>query len=113
MMLIESKLSMVDEIKEQRDYAVGQLDKERLRREALTQQIQDNEKEASELRKKDEQCFESIQIEMQKLVNEKDEALEQSSQKDIKIKSLMKTNLELQSQLASLNQLVSIKDDLS
>jgi len=65
------------------------------------------------LRKKDEQCFESIQIEMQKLVNEKDEALEQSSQKDIKIKSLMKTNLELQSQLASLNQLVSIKDDLS
>jgi len=39
MMLIESKLSMVDEIKEQRDYAVGQLDKERLRREALTQQI--------------------------------------------------------------------------
>ena len=50
---------------------------------------------------------------MQKLVNEKDEALEQSSQKDIKIKSLMKTNLELQSQLASLNQLVSIKDDLS
>jgi len=50
---------------------------------------------------------------MQKLANEKDEALEQSSQKDIKIKSLMKTNLELQSQLASLNQLVSIKDDLS
>jgi len=28
-MLIESKLSMVDEIKEQRDYAVEQLDKER------------------------------------------------------------------------------------
>ena len=113
MMLIESKLGMVDEIKGQRDYAVEQLDKERQRRDALNQQIADTENEAVQLRRKDEQCFESIQIEMQKIVQEKDEALEQSSQKDIKIKSLMKTNLELQSQLASLNQLVSIKDDLS
>ena len=46
MMLIESKLGMVDEIKGQRDYAVEQLDKERQRRDALNQQIADTENEA-------------------------------------------------------------------
>ena len=46
-------------------------------------------------------------------MEEKDDAVKQSANKDIKIKSLMKTNLELQSQLASLNQLVAVKDDLA
>lgn len=50
---------------------------------------------------------------MQKIMEEKDDAVKQSANKDIKIKSLMKTNLELQSQLASLNQLVAVKDDLA
>ena len=50
---------------------------------------------------------------MQKIVEERDEVTQQSAAKDNKIKNLMLTNLELQGQLTSLNQLVSIKDDLS
>jgi hypothetical protein len=46
-------------------------------------------------------------------VSEKSEISKQSYEKDIKIKNLMKTNLDLQSQLTQLNQLVSVKDDLT
>lgn len=39
--------------------------------------------------------------------------MQQSADKDIKIKNLMQTNLELQAKLHQLNQLVAIKDDLT
>ena len=102
-MLWEQKISMLDEIKLQRDDALDQLESERDKRFELSEQIKKFEKDAITLRKKDEKCFESIQLEMQKIVDEKDDLNSTGMQKDIKIKSLMQTNLDLQSQLGSLN----------
>ena len=50
---------------------------------------------------------------MNRINEEKEEAVQQSSDKDIKIKNLMQTNLDLQSKLNSLNQLIAVKDDMS
>ena len=50
---------------------------------------------------------------MARVNQEKDEAVQQSADKDIKIKNLMQTNLELQAKLHQLNQLVAVKDDLT
>ena len=50
---------------------------------------------------------------MSRINQDKEEAVQQSADKDIKIKNLMQTNLDLQAKLNSLNQMVAIKDDLS
>lgn len=65
------------------------------------------------MRNDDHQNFQAIQAEMARINQEKEEAVQQSADKDIKIKNLMQTNLDLQAKLNSLNQLVAIKDDLS
>ena len=71
------------------------------------------ETEASDLRLRDESDYKKREEEIQRLLEEKNETQQSSSDKDIKIKNLMKTNLDLQSQLSQLNELITIKDDLS
>jgi len=47
------------------------------------------------MRNNDHQNFKAIQVEMDRINQEKEEAVQQSSDKDIKIKNLMQTNLDL------------------
>lgn len=87
--------------------------KERIKRQELSEQIKMIETEASDLRLRDESDYKKREEEIQRLLEEKNETQQSSSDKDIKIKNLMKTNLDLQSQLSQLNELITIKDDLS
>ena len=61
----------------------------------MSQEIEQIRDEAAKLRAKDDKHFEQMQIEMQKIQDEKEEISLMSQDKDVKIKNLMKTNLEL------------------
>lgn len=69
--------------------------------------------DADKLREIDQQHFGELMDESQQLFDEKEEIAIQSADKDIKIKNLMKTNLEIQTKMESLTQLVDLKDDLA
>ena len=53
------------------------------------------QRESEDLRNDDHQNFQAIQAEMARITQEKEEAIQQSADKDIKIKNLMQTNLDL------------------
>lgn len=89
------------------------VNEEKEQREELMEKMKRVQRESEDLRNDDHQNFQAIQAEMARINQEKDEAIQQSADKDIKIKNLMQTNLDLQAKLNSLNQLVAIKDDLS
>lgn len=89
------------------------LQKQQTLRDDLQNKINKISQKCEDLRNDDHQNFQAIQVEISRINQEKDEAVQQSADKDIKIKNLMQTNLELQAKLHQLNQLVAIKDDLT
>lgn len=109
----EDQLKVLDEIQKQRDDLQQMVQKERIKRQELSEQIKMIETEAAELRIRDESDYKKREEEIRRLLEDKNETQQASSDKDIKIKNLMKTNLDLQSQLSQLNELITIKDDLS
>ena len=75
----------------------------------MIQKIQD---EAAVLRGEDEQYAGSLREELVHIKQEREEFQKNCIDKDVKIKSLMQTNLDLQSQIGELNSVVASKENL-
>ena len=78
----------------------------------LSESIQNIKQQTEEYRKSDEEYNAKLQKELEQTQFEKIEAEGQAADKDVKIKTLMKTNLDLQSDIEQLNEALATKEDL-
>jgi len=81
-------------------------------RKELEEKITQHKLEAEEQRQKDEDNYVNLQSDMQNLQQAHSQIAQESQDKDIKIKNLMKSNIGQQSELTQLNLLQANKQDL-
>lgn len=65
------------------------------------------------MKEEDQERFNALDTDMERIKQERDDLNEELNESKMKIKQLMETNIEMQAQINSLSQLVSVKDDLS
>lgn len=85
---------------------------EQNQRSLLSDTIDALKRELTNLREKDQLFTESLRNELQQNQEERNSLHNSCVEKDVKIKQLMKTNLEMQAQVSKLNQLVDAKQNL-
>ena len=65
------------------------------------------------MKEEDQERFSAIETDIERIKTERDDLYEELNESKMKIKQLMETNIDMQAQINSLSQLVSVKDDLS
>lgn len=100
------------EITKQRDQFEEMYYEEQNQRSYLSEKIDDLKRELTALREKDQQFTESLRADLADLQHERNSLHNNCVEKDIKIKQLMKTNLEMQAQISKLNQTIEAKGNL-
>ncbi|CDW87552.1 gas2 domain containing protein [Stylonychia lemnae] len=109
---LKKLLSILDDIKRQRDQLQASLREFQEERDKLSKQIEDLVRQAQELRAKDEQHFQELMAHRKRV---EDELLAKEriiNEKDTMIKELTSKNLEMQQQINALESEVAVKNDL-
>ena len=65
------------------------------------------------MKEEDQERFSALETDIERIKTERDDLNEELNESKMKIKQLMETNIDMQAQINSLSQLVSVKDDLS
>jgi len=90
---------------------MAQLNESQVERSKLNERIQEVVRENKETNERMQEEFERIQGEKEAMGNELQEMYEEKSEKDVIIKTLTNENLELNSKLSQLEQLLCAKED--
>ena len=109
---LEEQVKILDEVKQQRDQMQQQVQDEYAQRKQLSQTIEVLKAQTEQHRLSDEEFNKQLQNELEQAQFEKLELEGQAADKDVKIKTLMSTNLELQSDLEQMNEILQTKEDL-
>lgn len=107
-----NKLKQMAEIALQREEMEQQLQDEQRGRKELTGDIQAMKADAGALRQEDQMFTTSLRDELEHMQAERNEFQANCVEKDVKIKSLMQTNLDLQAQISGLDTIVASKENL-
>jgi len=110
---LKKLLSILDDMKAQRDALMRQMQEHQEARDKLSKDMDGLIEEARRLRQRDQAHFEELMEQRRKTDEECQRKEQEKNEKDIKIKNNIAKTLEMQQRIDALESMVAVKDDVS